>query len=218
MLDDNDVERFSEASEVAVNKQFKKLGYSVEPLDRSSSKRSRPEFLISNSSGLQMLCEVKAIASFGYMADEGVCISTLDKNLRKFHKEIDLRPMGDKIAEAVRQRAALITDEPKYAKLPFMVAFVFDRLAGHLFHFYPDRFDENVSGILTIKRCDDSGEEELSYEELEQRARANPMSMFASGRLEFFLVRNKSARIKVPKDFQLRCITESYDESVPSEE
>jgi hypothetical protein len=44
------------------------------------------------------------------------------------------------------------------------------------------------------------------------------MSMFASGRLEFVLVRNKAARRVVPEDFQLRCITEGYDESVSSEE
>jgi hypothetical protein len=186
----------------------------VEPLDRKSLKRSRPEFLISNSSGPQMLCEVKAIASFGYMADQDVHISTLDDNLSHFHKEIDLRQMHDKIADAVRQRAALINDEPKYAKLPLLVAFVFDRLAEDLFLFFPRRFDENVSGILTIKRRDDGGEEELTDEELARRARANPMSMFASGRLEFVLVRNKNARRKVPKDFQLRCITEGYDESL----
>jgi hypothetical protein len=212
MLDDNDVEQFSEASEVAVKKQFEKLGYEVKKLDHPK-KTARPDFLISNSSGPQLLCEVKAIISFGYMADKNAHLSTRDKNLRDFHKEIDLRQMHDDIADAARKRSALIAGEPKYAKLPMLVAFVFDPLAEDLFLVYPRRFDENVSGILTIKRRDDSGEEELTDEELAQRARANPMSMFSWGRLEFVLVRNKNARIKVPKDFQLRCVTEGYDES-----
>ena len=218
MLDDNDVERFSEANEAAVKKQFEKLGYSVKRLDRKSSKRPRPDFLILNSSGPQMLCEVKAIASFGYMPGKDAHVSTRDKNLKDFHKEIDLRQMDDDITDAVRKRSALIADKLKYAKLPLLVAFAFDPLAEVLFFCYSRSFDENVSGILTIKRRADSGEKLLTEEELEQRARANPMSMFASGRLEFVLVRNKNARRKVPKDFQLRCITEGYDESALSEE
>ena len=212
MLDDNDVKQFSKASEVAVKKQFEKLGYEVKKLDHPK-KTARPDFLISNYSGPQMLCEVKAIASFGYMADKNAHVSMLDKNLGKFHKEIDHRQMDDDIADAVRKRSALIKDEPKYARLPLVVAFIFDPLADILFVSYSRRFDENVSGILTIKRRDDSGEEELTEEELAQRARANSMSMFSWGRLEFVLVRNKNARIKVPKDFQLRCVTEGYEES-----
>jgi hypothetical protein len=43
------------------------------------------------------------------------------------------------IADAVRKRSALITDEPKYSKLPLLIAFDFDRLAEDLFDFLSAR-------------------------------------------------------------------------------
>jgi DNA-binding sugar fermentation-stimulating protein len=68
MLDDNEAQRFSDDSEAVVKKQFEKLRYAVKKLDRPTG-NARPDFLISDSSGPRMLCEVKAILSFGYIAD-----------------------------------------------------------------------------------------------------------------------------------------------------
>jgi hypothetical protein len=215
MLDSKALNQIAATNEAVVKKQFEKLGYAVKKLDRSTE-NARPDFLISNSSGPQMLCEVKTIVSFGYMADENVHISTLDKNLGEFQKEIDLRPMDDDIADAVRKRSALITDEPKYAKLPLLVAFVFDVLAEDLFHFYPRRFDENISGILKIETDVALGKafDELPDEEKERRLRTDDAVGLPPNSKDFVLARNKNARRKVPKDFQDRCFTEQYDESI----
>jgi len=70
LLDDSEVNRFSADNEAVIKKQFEKLGYTAKKLD-SPTKDSRPDFLISNSSGPQMLCEVKTIVSFGCMPDKG---------------------------------------------------------------------------------------------------------------------------------------------------
>ena len=217
MLNSKILNQMAAAYEAVVEKHFKKLGYTVKRLDSQSSTRKRPDFLISDrAGGPQMLCEVKTILSAGYLPESHAHVSMQDENLAGtgFHTtEIDLRDINDGLASAVRKRAALVSDEPKFAHLPLLVAFRFDFFADFL-RFLPRRMDEDVSGILTIARRDTSGEELLSDEELEQRARANPMSMFASGRLEFVLVRNKDARRVVPKSFQLQCITEGYDESL----
>ena len=47
--------RLAKAFEAAVEKQFKKLGYSVTGLDRKSSKSPRPDFLVSRSGHPQMI-------------------------------------------------------------------------------------------------------------------------------------------------------------------
>ena len=208
MLDDSEVNRFSADNEAVIKKQFEKLGYTAKKLD-GPTKDSRPDFLISNSSGPQMLCEVKAIVSFGYMPDKGVHVSTRDKNLKEFRKEIDLRKMDDDIADAVRQRSALISDEPKYSKLPLLVAFVFDLLAEDLFHFYPERFNEDVSGILTIERDVALGKAfgELPDEEQERRLRTGDAAGLPPNTKDFVLAPNKNAIRKVPKDFRRHCRT-----------
>jgi hypothetical protein len=209
MLDDSEVKRLSDQSEAAIKKQFEKLGYTVKKLD-GSTENARPDFLISNSSGSQMLCEVKTILSFGYMPDKGVHVSTRDKNLREFHKEIDLRKMDDDIADAVRKRSALITDEPKYSKLPLLVAFDFDPLAEDLFDFLSARgFNEDVSGILRIERDVALGKAfgELSNEEKERRLRTDDAAGLPPNTKDFVLAPNKNACRKVPKDFRRHCVT-----------
>jgi hypothetical protein len=222
MLDYSEVNRLSALSEAVVRKQFEKLGYTVKKLD-GPTKDSRPDFLISNSSGPQMLCEVKTIVSFGYMPDKGEHVSTLDvstrdvtardvptwhKNLREFCKKIDLRKMDDVIADAVRQRSALISDEPKYSELPLLVAFDFDPLAEAFFHFYPERFNEDVSGILRIEPdvALSKAFGELPDEEQEPRLRTDDAAGLPANTKDFVLAPNKNAIRRVPKDFQLRCV------------
>ena len=83
--------------------------------------------------------------------------------------------------------------------------------------FYPRNFNPDVSGILTIKssaaRTEAFGK--LSIEEQEQRLRRGSMAGLPPDSKDFVLVRNKNkAARSLPKDFQLRCITEGYDESL----
>jgi hypothetical protein len=56
MLDSHESNRRSDNNEAVVKEQFEKLNYVVKKLDRKGSKGRRPDFLISNSSGVpQML-------------------------------------------------------------------------------------------------------------------------------------------------------------------
>jgi hypothetical protein len=153
MLNSNESNQIADAYETAVRKQFKKLGYVVKKLDRKS-KRPRPDYLISDRGGCrQMLCEVKAVLSGGYLPDRRANVSMRDENLADtgpFTSEIDLTGISDGLADAVRKRRELVRDDSSFANLPLLVAFYFDPLADHL-HCYPRTFDENISGGLTIK-------------------------------------------------------------------
>jgi hypothetical protein len=220
------LKRLAEVYETVVEKQFRKLGFSVTRLDRQK-KRPRPEFLVSRSGRPQMLCEVKAIFSSGYRRDKGkgFHISTLDENLGPFtlyRKEIRRTQIDDCLSDAVRKRDALVTDKRAknevtgriFEKLPLLVAFFFDFFADHL-HLYPRTFNKDVSGILTIKRDDATIK---AFEELrpadQERLLFDPnweAGLPTSGKV-FVLVRNKAARRKVPRDFQYYCRTERYDE------
>jgi hypothetical protein len=219
MLDSEVLNQMATAYEAVVEKQFKKLGYSVKRLDRQKPK-SRPDFLILTSSGRsQMLCEVKTVFSGGYLHDQGVHVSMLDEELYNygvFQNEIDLTKITDNLADAVRKRAALVNDEKRYRDLPLLVAFFFDFFADFL-PFYPRKFNPDVSGILTIKsnaaRTEAFGK--LSIEEQEQRLRTASMAGLPPDSKDFVLVRNRNkTRRPIPKAFQHECITEGYDESL----
>ncbi len=224
MLNSEESNRRSAAYEAVVAKQFKKLGYAVERLDRQK-KRPRPDFLISDRAGSrQMLCEVKTVLSAGYLPGRHANVSMQDENLADtgpFKAEIDLTGISEGLADAVRKRRELVKDDSSFADLPLLVAFSFDPFADHL-HCYPRTFDERdehfreVSGILTIKEdvARTKAFERLSDEEQERRIRTRSMTGLPPPSKDFVLVRNKSALRVVPKDFQLRCITERYNESI----
>jgi hypothetical protein len=218
MLNSEILNRMATAYEAVVEKRFKKLRYSVRRLD-FQGERARPDFLVSNSSGPQMLCEVKTVFSGGYLRDKDVHVSTLDEKLSNFgvfQNEIDRTKIDECLASAVHKHAAVADDEKSLKNVPLLVAFAFDFFADFL-HAYPRTFNEDVSGILTIEidRARLKAFEQLGIEEQEQRIR-NPE--FTAGlpphSKEFVLVRNKAARRKVQKHFQFQCHTERYDESM----
>jgi hypothetical protein len=218
MLNSEVLNQMAAAYEAVVEKRFKKLQYSVVRLDRRSSKKSRPDFLISDSSGPQLLCEVKTQFSAAYLRDKGVHISTLDEkfcNFRVLQHEIDLRPIDEDLADAVRKRDALVRDEKNLKTVPLVVAFVFDFFADFL-HGYPRNFNTGVNGILTIEKdvARTKAFEKLSIEEQEQFLRTGNAAGLPPNSKSFALVRNKRASRRVPKHFQLWCRTEGYNESV----
>lgn len=77
-----------------------------------------------------------------------------------------------------------------------------------------ERF-QDVSGILAIERdvARTKVFERLTTEEQELRLRTGLAAGLPPNTKDFVLVRNKVARRRVPKDFQLLCLTESYGES-----
>jgi hypothetical protein len=162
MINQKESKRRSDENEAAVKQQFKNLNYWVERLDSKSSKRRRPDFLISTSSGPLLLCEVKTVDSAFYPRDkkkygvEHVHISTLDPKFRGSFQgiPIDLTRIDRALADAVRQRAALIADRPETADLPLLVAIFPDPFVAEYLFAYPRSFAERsddfrkVSGIF----------------------------------------------------------------------
>jgi hypothetical protein len=225
MLDSKASNRRSTKNEDAVAAQFRQLGYSVEKLDRKPAKRRRPDFLISNSTGPQMLCEVKTVDSAFYSRDkkkygvENVHISELDDKLIGQFKNIPTNSTKpyDHLADAVDKRASLIADRPETADLPLLVALFFDFFAGHLFP-YPYSFEPEISGILTIARdidrnkafakLSDEEQERRTKEEFEGNAEVNDDMPPHS--IDFVLVRNEAAIRPVPADFARLCRTEDH--------
>ena len=142
MLDSEVLNRMATAYEAVVEKRFKKLRYLVKRLDRQKP-RSRPDFLISNSSGHpQMLCEVKTVFSGGYLRDKGVHVSMLDDKLSNFgvfQSKIDLTKITDCLSDAVRKRTELVADDESLKAIPLLVAFTLDFLADIL-DFYTRAF------------------------------------------------------------------------------
>src|SRR6266480_5448921 len=191
MINSEESNRRSAANESVIKEQFENLKYLVKRLDHRKSKRRRPDFLISNCSGPQMLCEVKTVDSGGYPRDKAVYgvqdvhISTLDEKFQGHFKDIpiNLNKIDEGLADAIDKRKALVEDDSSFADLPLLVAFFFDFFAEYL-HFYPRSFDkrderfQEISGILTIESdvARNKAFEQLSAEEQERRLK-NPELM-----------------------------------------
>lgn len=234
MLDSNESNRRSDNNEAVVKEQFEKLNYVVKKLDGKGSKGRRPDFLISNSAGPQMLCEVKTVDSAFYPRDkkkygvENVFISTLDPKFEgEFHNiPIVGSAVENKMADAIDKREALIKDEPQYATLPLLVALFFDGFATEYLPPFDKRFRE-VSGILTIaedvernkafgKLSDEQQERHVRSELAElDRARLTGTTPKFDDNLpphskDFVLVPNKTAVRRVPEDFADLCLPDGY--------
>jgi len=106
MLNSKTLNQIAAANEAVVEKQFKKLRYSVRRLDRKT-KRPRSDFLIANRAGRpEMLCEVKTVLSARYLPDRDAHISMLDEKLCDtgvFENQIDLTRISDNLADACSQ-------------------------------------------------------------------------------------------------------------------
>jgi hypothetical protein len=218
MLNSEESNQRATANEAVVEEQFKNLNYLVKRLDGKSSKRRRPDFLISNSSGPHMLCEVKTIDSGGYMHDKGVHVSTRDETLAEFKCSVSLRKIDENLAIAVGKYNALVEDDSSVADLPLLVAFFFDALAKFLpFHrLSSDKRDERfpeVSGILTIKYDAerDKAFDRLSDQE-KKRYLKNPELMdddLLPRSKDFVLLQNEAALRKLPPDFERQCLADT---------
>ena len=215
MLNSEKSNKSATENEAVVEKQFKSLNYLVKRLDAKSSKRKRPDFLISNSCGPQMLCEVKTIHSGGYMHDKGVHVSTKDETPGKFECAVSLGKIDENLANAVQKYKALIEDDSSCVTLPLLVAFFFDRLAEFLpFHRLSiekrdERFPE-VSGILTIKEdvVLPQGFKNLSRKEQERCLERLASEDNLPHTKDFVLLQNEAALRKVPQDFERGCLAD----------
>jgi hypothetical protein len=208
-MNEGNVNHEAAENEAKVKKQFEKLKYSVKQLDRNNENR-RPDFLISNSSGPQMLCEVKTINS------AGCGVSTRNESLTEFQIPVDRiqKQIDDRIEDAAHQRTELVGDCPQFEHLPFLVALFLDPLVP--LDVYPRTFNEEVSGILTIEPDVALGKAfgELSDADQERRLKTWDATGLPPNTKDFVLVRNKAAVRKVTKVFQTQCHTEPYDESL----
>ena len=215
MLNSEESNQRATENEAVVEEQFKSLKYLVKRLDPKSSKRKRPDFLVSNSCGPQMLCEVKTIDSGGYMHDKGVHVSTRDETLGKFECPVSLKKIDDNLAIAAQKYKALVEDDSSCATLPLLVAFFFDQLAEFLplhrlsIEKRDERFPE-VSGILTIKEDVVMPQDfkNLSRKEQERCLEKLALEDDLPHTKDFVLLQNEAALRKVPQDFERRCLAD----------
>jgi hypothetical protein len=231
----------SDDNELAVREVFERLNYVVKKLDTKGANRPRrPDFLISNSAGPQMICEVKTVDSDFYSRDKekhGIAdahISTLDDKLfagegKVSFKNIPIRGKAIErhLADAVDKREVLVKDEPQFADLPLLVALSFDQLAPEYLPPFDERFRE-VSGILTIAEdvertkalrklgCEAWGKHLRAQAAESDRARlAGETPKFGDDGLpprskDFVLVPNQTAVRPVPEDFARLCLPDAY--------
>src|SRR6266700_1125184 len=208
-MDTHILNRRAFENETIIQKQFEKVNYMVDRLDYQGP-RPRPDLLISDSSGPRILCEVKTVFSGGYLTERDAHVSTRDSKLWDsgvFENQIDLTKIDDCLGDDVRKRTAFVADLPQRKDLALIVAFFFDFFADFL-PFYPRDMGErfrDVSGILTIESdvARTRAFSKLNSEEQEARLRAGITSGLPPNSKGFVLVRNKTARRRVPKDFQL---------------
>lgn len=219
MLDPERIRKISKANEAIVEKRFKMLGYSVKPLDVQGP-RKRPEFLIERGGKKFLVCEVKTIFSGGYLPGPGVHLSTEDSGMllpasdsdrsdqAGLGKEIDFANMEDDLGNAVLKYKTLVEDMPKFAGIPYAVAFFVDFFADNwdLFPAAMPKFQE-VSGILRIVK--DKGirdaAQKMDFEELEERVKTGSMKGLPPNSKGFEVIENSCAHVRLPREFLNSC-------------
>ena len=211
VISDATIEQESRYNEDIVEKRFKSLRLVPERLDRQGP-RSRPEFLVSDSSGPLLTCEVKTIFSGGFFADRNAHASTEDPallNTGVFSTGIDFGRIRDNLRDAERKYRCLIEDRPSLQALPLLVVFFFDPFAD-FFDLYPSRMEEfpEVSGIARVisDHAIRQVAEKMSLNEIKARIEAGSMRGLPASSKEFLLVQNECAINPLPDYFVEMCI------------
>lgn len=197
--------------EKVAEKRFKKMGYTVQWLD-TQGPRKRPEFLVENTAGPLLICEVKTQFSGGYLRNRGAHISTEDPalpNTGMFSWDIDFGPMYHDLSDAVGKYNHLVEDRPDLAGTPLLVIFFFDELAD-IFDFFPARMEEHpdVSAIavIEINHAIRQKQDSMSLEELEGVMKSGVMKGFPPPSKELRLVLNEVASRPLPTHFVDSCL------------
>jgi hypothetical protein len=213
MLNSPQLQKIALDNESVIEEQFQRLYYETKRLDVQGP-RSRPDFLILDSSGPQLICEVKTVFSAGFLSGRNAHISTHDPKLLNtgtFYSQIDFRKIDDCLSDAVGKCHCLIADCPEFEAVPLTVAFFFDFFPDY-FDFYPRRMERfpEVSGILKIveDRTIKQIAKKMSLIELERRIKAGDMNGLAPSGKEFLLVQNQCANLRLPNHFVSACIVE----------
>lgn len=212
MIDPAYISTISLANEAVVEKRFKKMTFRPERLDYQGPRR-RPEFLVSDSAGPVVVCEVKTIFSAGYLHDRNAHASTADPKLLNtgaFSVEVNREKIDENLADAVDKYRTLVSDRPELRDLPLVVALFFDEFADH-FDLYPskmERFPE-VSGILKVEKdhAIRTAAETMTLAELEERIETGNMGGLPPSSKMFRLVENECAAVRLPRHFVDTCLT-----------
>jgi len=216
MLSPDRTNKVSLQNEEVAEKRFKKIGYSVERLDKQGH-RKRPEFLVLENKKPLLICEVKTIFSAGYSHKNKAHISTEDPDLinsGQFREEIDFTVIENNLSNAISKYRCLINDYPLLSRVPLVVVFFLDFFAEIIFELYPKddlkRFPE-ISGILKIEsnRAIRKVCENISLDDLKQIINTNSMRGLPPNSKEFLLIENKGANTKLPRHFVESCVTNS---------
>jgi hypothetical protein len=220
-LDPKRIQALSEAHEQTADEIHRAMGYVPRRVDRrGKNDRKRPEGVGFDGENPAFVYEVKDRASAGFIdKGEEIHASTLDEGfLGRGVQVIPIHFGGVKrhLRRAVQQYETLVADRPEYEGLPFVVAFFFDFFAD-VFPLLPKRLDgfPQVSALVTpetdwARRC------ALVREPLErvgERVRTNDESGLPPSSLEWRILENETASVKMPRRYVEQCIP--FDAELP---
>lgn len=212
MLDEKVLQEIAFRNEEVAKKRLKKMGLRVERLDHQGP-RKRPEFLVLDSTGPMLICEVKTIFSAGFLGDRSAHISTHDPALldtEEFSREISFQKMEENLDAAVGKFRTLVEDRPELAGIPLVVIFFFDFFANDFDFFHRDmpKFPD-ISGIMRVEVDHEirRASEKLSLEGLRRQIESRSKKGMPPPSKGFRLVVNTSAKHPLPGHFVDSCIT-----------
>lgn len=184
-------------NEKVTEKMFKKNNCIVQKLDVDNAIR-RVDFLITKGNK-QFLCEVKTILSAGYTKD-GSHLASIYENPKlmignKAFEYDGLKKGKETIRDALTQYKEFIKNEPKYGKLPFVIA-LFPEFYSDSFNLLPERFQSEISAIIQIER--DRAQKDFAWKlplkKLEEVIRGVLKVKTPPPSKEWKVLRNKNAR------------------------
>jgi len=218
-LDDGRIRTLSEYSEKVAQKRFEKLRLNVKRLD--GVKRRRPDFLVSESTGPLLVCEVKTILSAGYVDERRAHASTEDPALfdhpllaPAFCCDGGFLNVHDALSDAVDQHRSLVKDHPELGGVPFVVALFLD--------FFADCFDvlprsmpdfPTLAGLLKVEHGweRDKAAGRLNLEELREVIDGLREVKLGPETKRWRFLQNDSARTPLPRHFVMTCISAERD-------
>ncbi|MBU0579755.1 MAG: hypothetical protein KKA19_01145, partial [Candidatus Margulisbacteria bacterium] len=133
---------------------FKKYGLNVKKLDCDKSTKSSDYLVCNNSDSKKcFICECKYISSAGYIPETGQHKSTLENNSISFFRNNLCQKIKSEIHSKINQYKELINAKPKYAGIPFVIAFELDWIIEGDFDLL-DLNNMNISELSAIMKIE----------------------------------------------------------------
>jgi hypothetical protein len=206
-------ERLARQSEKIAEKRFKACGFDVSVIP--VAQRRRPDLLVTDSAGPVVICEVKTIASAGYLKELGFHASLNDPRFVEASQTmivVEGEAMPRKVIEALDEAAdqyrQLCEDQKELAGVPFVVALFMDFFAD-CFDLLPTRADApepinpDISAVMKVEHAWEARAVLDKYSREQQRDWYDGRLQLELGPItkRWRIRQNETARAQVPEHF-----------------